>query len=80
MKVLREGRPSDDHAPLLELLFSINLRELPYPIKEIIGEIPNCVQGTYYLNGPALFARGIPVLPQARRQRYGRCAAVRSCS
>jgi all-trans-8'-apo-beta-carotenal 15,15'-oxygenase len=46
-----------DYAPLLEKAFSLDLHEQCYTVKESEGEIPDFVQGTYYLNGPARFAR-----------------------
>jgi all-trans-8'-apo-beta-carotenal 15,15'-oxygenase len=46
-----------DYAPLLERAFSCDLREQCYIIEEIEGAIPDFIRGTYYLNGPARFAR-----------------------
>jgi all-trans-8'-apo-beta-carotenal 15,15'-oxygenase len=46
-----------DYAPLLEEAFLLELREQCYTVEEIEGEIPDFVRGTYYLNGPARFAR-----------------------
>lgn len=47
-----------DHAPLIERAFSSTPAELSYVVKNIEGEIPEFIRGTYYLNGPARFARG----------------------
>jgi all-trans-8'-apo-beta-carotenal 15,15'-oxygenase len=57
MSVLNTRQSVDDHAPQLEQLFSLNPPELSYPIEEIAGTIPDFLRGTYYLNGPARFAR-----------------------
>jgi all-trans-8'-apo-beta-carotenal 15,15'-oxygenase len=57
MSVLNKGQLVDDHAPLLERLFSLNPPELSYPVEEITGRVPDFLRGTYYLNGPARFAR-----------------------
>ena len=46
-----------DYAPLLEKTFSLDLHEQCYSVKESEGEISDFVRGTYYLNGPARFAR-----------------------
>lgn len=48
----------NDHAPLLERLFAEEPREQSCFIKEIEGEVPEFIRGTYYLNGPARFRRG----------------------
>jgi all-trans-8'-apo-beta-carotenal 15,15'-oxygenase len=47
----------EDCAPLLERAFSLDPGEQEYTIEAITGEIPDFVRGTYYLNGPARFAR-----------------------
>src|SRR5499433_2041833 len=47
----------EDFAPLLERAFSLNPGEQEYTIEAITGEVPDFVRGTYYLNGPARFAR-----------------------
>ena len=47
----------EDCAPLLERAFSLHPCEQEYTIEAITGEIPDFVRGTYYLNGPARFAR-----------------------
>jgi all-trans-8'-apo-beta-carotenal 15,15'-oxygenase len=47
-----------DHAPLLENAFGLDLVEESYAVEEILGEVPAYVRGSYYLNGPARFARG----------------------
>lgn len=52
-----------DHAPMLERLFELQVREDSYVIDDIEGEIPDFVRGSYYVNGPARFRRG--------EQRYG---------
>jgi all-trans-8'-apo-beta-carotenal 15,15'-oxygenase len=46
-----------DHAPLLENAFRLDLREDAYEVEAIEGSVPAFVRGTYYLNGPARFAR-----------------------
>jgi all-trans-8'-apo-beta-carotenal 15,15'-oxygenase len=46
-----------DYAPLLEKAFSLDPCEQCYTIEAIDGEIPAFIRGTYYLNGPAQFAR-----------------------
>jgi len=46
-----------DYAPLLERAFSLDPCEQGYDVEAITGEIPDFVQGTYYLNGPARFGR-----------------------
>jgi all-trans-8'-apo-beta-carotenal 15,15'-oxygenase len=57
MSVLHNSQAVDDHAPGLEQLFSLNPSELSYPLEDITGTIPDFLRGTYYLNGPARFAR-----------------------
>lgn len=47
----------NDYAPLLEKAFLLDPREQCYTIETIVGEIPDFIRGTYYLNGPAKFAR-----------------------
>lgn len=47
-----------DYAPLLERAFTLDLREHSYPLDEIDGTTPDCIRGTYYLNGPARFSVG----------------------
>src|SRR2546430_16012171 len=47
----------EDFAPLLERAFSLDPGEQEYTIEAITGEVPDFVRGTYYLNGPARFAR-----------------------
>src|SRR5881227_2563401 len=55
----REGRcPMDDYAPLIERAFSLAPRELSYAVGDVEGEPPEFIRGSYYLNGPARFARG----------------------
>ena len=46
-----------DYAPLLERAFALNPSEQCYTIEAIEGELPDFIRGTYYLNGPAKFAR-----------------------
>lgn len=46
-----------DYAPLLERAFALDPCEQCYTIEDVEGEIPDFVRGTYYLNGPARFAR-----------------------
>jgi len=46
-----------DYAPLLEKAFSLDPCEQCDTVAEIDGEIPAFIRGTYYLNGPAKFAR-----------------------
>src|SRR5262249_59456125 len=48
----------DDHAPGLEEAFCLQAREDSYPVREIEGEIPPFLRGTYYRNGPAQFQWG----------------------
>jgi all-trans-8'-apo-beta-carotenal 15,15'-oxygenase len=57
MSVPHKRQSVDDHAPRLEQLFSLHPPELSYPIEGITGTIPDFLLGTYYLNGPARFAR-----------------------
>jgi all-trans-8'-apo-beta-carotenal 15,15'-oxygenase len=47
----------NDYAPLIERAFSFVPAEQNYALEEIEGCIPDYVRGTYYLNGPARFAR-----------------------
>jgi all-trans-8'-apo-beta-carotenal 15,15'-oxygenase len=46
-----------DYAPHLERAFVIEPHELSYPVREIEGDLPTFIRGTYYLNGPARFER-----------------------
>lgn len=55
---LPEPAPADDHAPFLERLFARVPGEAAYEIEPVEGEIPSWLAGTYYVNGPARFARG----------------------
>jgi all-trans-8'-apo-beta-carotenal 15,15'-oxygenase len=50
--------PSLDHAPGLERAFPDSVGEAAYPLTEITGELPRSLRGSYYVNGPARFARG----------------------
>lgn len=53
------GRGSlPDHAPLLERYFELEVREGHYVVDDIEGRLPDFVQGSYYVNGPARFRRG----------------------
>ena len=47
----------DNHAPLLERAFSLDVQEQSCTIDRIEGAVPDYVRGTYYLNGPARFSR-----------------------
>ena len=47
----------DDYAPLLERAFDSPPEEGSYDIAGVEGEVPASLRGTYYLNGPARFAR-----------------------
>ncbi|MBT5874627.1 MAG: carotenoid oxygenase family protein [Candidatus Latescibacteria bacterium] len=49
---------AQDHAPLLDQIFSVDLHEESYVIESISGTIPEYVRGAYYLNGPARFSIG----------------------
>jgi carotenoid cleavage dioxygenase-like enzyme len=50
--------PVTDHAPGLERAFSFIPDERSAESLRLEGEIPSFLRGTYYLNGPARFARG----------------------
>jgi all-trans-8'-apo-beta-carotenal 15,15'-oxygenase len=50
--------PVMDHAPGLERAFSAVPAERTAEPLALTGEIPASLRGTYYLNGPARFARG----------------------
>lgn len=47
-----------DHAPGLERIFALDVEEGDYEIDRIDGAIPTYLDGIYYVNGPARFARG----------------------
>jgi all-trans-8'-apo-beta-carotenal 15,15'-oxygenase len=47
-----------DCAPFLERCFLFDAMEDSYSIENISGRIPDWLQGTYYINGPARFRRG----------------------
>ena len=47
-----------DLAPLLERAFDLEPDEQTTAVAVVAGELPGFLQGTYYLNGPARFARG----------------------
>jgi all-trans-8'-apo-beta-carotenal 15,15'-oxygenase len=46
-----------DFAPHLEAAFDLQLAEGEIDVEHVDGELPPWVRGTYYLNGPARFAR-----------------------
>jgi all-trans-8'-apo-beta-carotenal 15,15'-oxygenase len=46
-----------DHAPLLERCFLFDAVEDAYEITGLTGRVPEWLRGTYYVNGPARFAR-----------------------
>ncbi|MCA1632293.1 MAG: carotenoid oxygenase family protein [Acidobacteria bacterium] len=46
-----------DYAPMIERAFTLEPREQSYVVGNVEGEIPEFIRGTYYLNGPARFAR-----------------------
>jgi carotenoid cleavage dioxygenase-like enzyme len=48
----------EDHAPLIERAFAAAPEEASYGLRRVEGEVPRGLRGTYYLNGPARFARG----------------------
>jgi all-trans-8'-apo-beta-carotenal 15,15'-oxygenase len=50
--------PVSDHAPGLERAFSFVPEERTGERLRVEGEVPAFLRGTYYLNGPARFARG----------------------
>jgi len=47
-----------DYAPLLERAFARAPEEADYEVRAIRGDVPDYVRGTWYMNGPARFARG----------------------
>ena len=49
--------PSVDYAPLLERCFFFEGVEASYPVCAATGSVPQWLQGTYYVNGPARFER-----------------------
>jgi len=49
---------AEDFAPGIERAFSFTPEEQSYNVDQIDGEIPSFISGTYFLNGPARFARG----------------------
>ena len=59
MKTESLPRLSADCAPGLEEVFSFVPEERAYTISRIEGEVPAYVRGSYYLNGPARFLRGL---------------------
>lgn len=54
----RRDEPAADFAPGLERLFDRVPIEASYRVEGIEGEIPAWLRGSYYVNGPARFARG----------------------
>lgn len=48
----------EDFAPGIERAFAAVPAERTEVVREIEGEVPGFVRGTYYLNGPARFVRG----------------------
>jgi carotenoid cleavage dioxygenase-like enzyme len=50
--------PAADHAPGLERAFATVPEERSAEALRLEGDIPSLLRGTYYLNGPARFARG----------------------
>jgi all-trans-8'-apo-beta-carotenal 15,15'-oxygenase len=48
----------ENHASMLERIFMLDVHEDSYKIDQIMGEIPEYIRGTYYLNGPARFVYG----------------------
>jgi all-trans-8'-apo-beta-carotenal 15,15'-oxygenase len=57
LNVLAAVPRTNNHAPFIERGFTIDARELSYVIEEVKGEPPDFIHGSYYLNGPARFAR-----------------------
>jgi len=57
METALSPRISTDHAPLVENLLLVEPAEQTCLVEDIEGDIPEFVRGTYYLNGPAGFAR-----------------------
>ena len=47
-----------DFAPGIEKIFALSPSEYAYTIDDIDGRVPDYLSGSYYLNGPASFARG----------------------
>jgi carotenoid cleavage dioxygenase-like enzyme len=48
----------NDHAPLIERAFELDVREGTYPHLRVEGALPPHVRGTCFLNGPGRFSRG----------------------
>lgn len=55
---IAQPAPPEDHAPFLERLFDRVPHERSYAVERIEGHVPDWLAGTYYVNGPARFARG----------------------
>lgn len=54
----RPREPFEDHAPGIDQVFDAIPEERVEALREVEGEVPSFVRGTYYLNGPARFSRG----------------------
>ncbi len=48
----------EDHAPLLERAFELDLEEDAYELQASQGAVPDFIRGSYYLNSPAKTHRG----------------------
>ncbi len=49
--------PVNDFAPGIQKAFAVRPTEGDYFLDEIIGDVPEYLRGSYYLNGPATFSR-----------------------
>ncbi len=47
-----------DHAPLLERAFQLDIEEGAYDLEASQGAVPDYIRGSYYVNGPARTRRG----------------------
>jgi all-trans-8'-apo-beta-carotenal 15,15'-oxygenase len=56
--IIGPNRDERDLAPGLDRAFQFVPEERSYTIEDMEGEIPSFIAGSYYLNGPARFARG----------------------
>lgn len=54
----RRQLSTPDLAPGIERIFALSPSESRYIIDEVEGQVPDYLSGSYYLNGPAAFARG----------------------
>ena len=52
------SRTAEDHAPLLERAFELEVREGSRAVRRVEGRLPDFLRGTYYVNGPGRFRRG----------------------